>query len=194
MSLGSRVVWKGLWALLLPGFCAAAALDPRVSVSVDAASGSKSWAYQGNGIGLELVQVPPDYIRASYMARGLPPAIIEQVAGRCVFGTIVRNISDQPLSYRVADWRYTNERGQILPIKTKTEWLRQWHTMGVRFSWSILADAPTFAVGDWIQGYTTMAEPHGSRVSLDVVWSIDEKRYHQQFSNLECAAAGGSDE
>ncbi len=51
--------------------------------------------------------------------------------------------------------------------------------MGVRFSWSILADDPTFAVGDWIQGFTTMAEPHGSRVSLKVVWSIEGKRYEK---------------
>ena len=65
--------------------------------------------------------------------------------------------------------------------------------MGVRFSWSILADDPTFAVGDWIQGFTTIAVPHGSRVSLKVVWSIEGTRYEQVLPDLECAAAPETD-
>ena len=51
-------------------------------------------------------------------------------------GTIVRNISDAALSYRVADWRYRDADGAEHPIKTKSEWLEEWHGMGVRFSGS----------------------------------------------------------
>ena len=174
--------------------CGVQAVDNPVGMSTDGDSGIKSWKYEGNGIGLEFVQVPPDYIRASYSARGLPRSISEAVAGRCVFGTIIRNLSDQPLSYRVADWHYVNADGATVPIKTKSEWLREWHDMGVRFSWSILADDPTFAVGDWIQGFTTMAEPHGSQLSLTVRWSIEEKPYERIFSNLQCAPAANPDE
>lgn len=155
----------------------------------DPQSGARSWKFEGDGLGIELLQVPPDFIRASYSARGLPASVSEAVATRCVFGTIVRNISDRPLSYRVADWRYMTADGVERPIKTKSEWLEEWHGMGVRFSWSILADDPTFAVGDWIQGFTTMAEPHGSRLSLKVVWSIEGTRYEKILPDLECAAA-----
>ena len=177
--------------------CAACTLQPaaaaadEVRVSADPDTGMKSWKYTGNGLDIELLQVPPDFIRASYSARGLPATVSEAVATRCVFGTIVRNIADRPLSYRVADWRYIKADGVELPIKTKSEWLQEWHGMGVRFSWSILADDPTFAVGDWIQGFTTIAEPHGSRLSLKVVWSIEGKRYEKVLSNLECAPAPG---
>jgi len=163
-------------------------------VSVEAASGLKHWKFEGDGLGIELIQVPPDFIRASYAARGLPKSVIEAVATRCVFGTIVRNLADQPLSYRVADWRYTTAAGIERPIKTKSEWLAEWHAMGVRFSWSILADDPTFAVGDWIQGFTTMAEPHGSRLSLEVVWSIGGIRHAKVLQDLECAAAPTMDD
>jgi len=162
-------------------------------MSTDPETGVKSWKFTSDGLDIELVQVPPDFIRASYSARGLPASVSEAVATRCVFGTIVRNVSDKPLSYQVADWRYMKADGVELPIKTKSEWLEEWHAMGVRFSWSILADSPTFAVGDWIQGFTTLAAPHGSRVSLKIVWSIEGKRYAKVLPNLACAPAPEDD-
>ena len=171
-------------ALIVTG---AARAGDKVATSVDAETGLKSWKWEGNGLGIELIQVPPDFIRASYARRGLPDTVIEAVATRCVFGTIIRNISEWPLSYRVADWRYTTDAGMEKPIKTKSEWLEEWRAMGVRFSWSILADDPTFAVGDWIQGFTTMAEPHASRLDLKVVWSIEGESYEKILSGLECA-------
>jgi len=160
-----------------------------VQLSTDVQTGLKSWSWKDEGLAIELLQVPPDFIRASYARRGLPEPIREAVASRCVFGTIIRNLSDQPLQYRVADWRYTPAGGMERRIKTKTEWLDEWHGMGVRFSWSILADDPTFAKGDWIQGFTTMAEPHGSRLDLKVVWHIEGKRYEKVLAGLECAPA-----
>ena len=176
-----------LFPVVLVTSAFATAGDAGVSTRTDPQTGLKSWQYQGDGLAIELLQLPPDFIRASYSARGLPDSVTEAVATRCVFGTIVRNISDAPLSYRVADWRYRGPDGAEHPIKTKSEWLEEWHGMGVRFSWSILADDPTFAVGDWIQGFTTMPVTHGSRVALTVVWSVNGVRYAKTLPDLECA-------
>ncbi|MCB1723565.1 MAG: hypothetical protein KDJ39_07710 [Gammaproteobacteria bacterium] len=173
---------------LLAVFGAAGGADDVVSTT-DPDTGLKNWRFEGDGLAIELVQVPPDFIRASYARRGLPVSIIEAVATRCVFGTIVRNVALAPLSYRVADWRYTAADGREHAIKTKSEWLREWRDMGVRFSWSILADDSTFAVGDWIQGFTTMPEPHGSRLALKVVWSVEGKHHEKILQDLECAPA-----
>jgi len=179
-----------MWLLLLVVSSAAnASSNAAVQQRTDAQTGLKSWSWEGRGLAIELVQVPPDFIRASYARRGLPESIREAVATRCVFGTIIRNLSDQPLHYRVADWRYLLDDGVERPIKTKTEWLEEWHAMGVRFSWSILADDPTFSKGDWIQGFTTMAEPHGSRLDLKLVWQIENERYEKILAGLECAPA-----
>lgn len=175
--------------LAMSGVSSGLAGQDGVTLSAEAGTGLKHWKITEHGLDLELIQVPPDFIRASYAARGLPPVVSEAVATRCVFGTIVRNISDSALSYRVADWRQVQTDGTELPIKTKSEWLEEWHGMGVRFSWSILADDPTFAVGDWIQGFTTLVAAHGSRVALKVVWTIEGKRYARVLSNLECAPA-----
>lgn len=166
-----------------------AAAQTAVSVDVDPATGLKSWQWQGNGLDIELVQVPPDFIRASYAARGLPEAVREAVASRCVFGTIVRNLAESPLQYRVADWHYVDSSGARHPIKTKSEWLAEWHGMGVRFSWSILADDVTFSKGDWIQGFTVLNVPHGSPVSLKIVWFTDGKRHEKILPDMECAPA-----
>jgi len=189
MLLWSRSVRRGLlgagWVLSTAAWCA----GDGVSVTADPQTGLKSWQYEGDGLAIELVQVPPDFIRASYSVRGLPETVTEAVATRCVFGTIVRNLAQRPLAYRVADWRYTTGDGVERPIKTKSEWLEEWRGMGVRFSWSILADEPTFAIGDWIQGFTTMPEPHGSRLSLKVVWTIDGERHEKVLPDLECAPA-----
>ncbi len=160
-----------------------------VATSTDAATGLRSWRFAGHGFAIELLQVPPDFVRASYARRGLPDSVIEAVATGCVFGTIVRNTSTGPIAYRVAEWRYVDADGVEHPIKTKSEWLREWHAMGVRFSWTMLADAPTFGVGDWIQGFTTMPEPHGSRLGLKVVWNVEGQRYEQLLPDLECAPA-----
>ena len=186
--------WRLVAGLALYGVLALPLAAADVTLSEDPDTGLQSWKYSGDGLEVELIQVPPDFIRASYSARGLPASVSEAVASRCVFGTIVRNVSDRPLSYRVADWRYMRGDGVERPIKTKSEWLQEWHGMGVRFSWSILADDPTFAVGDWIQGFTTMAEPHGSMLDLRLVWSIDGKRYEKIIKNLQCAPAPSSDE
>lgn len=156
---------------------------------VNSDTGLKSWQFQSEHISIEFLQVPPDFIRASYAARGLPEELIESVATQCVFGSIVRNLSDQPLSYRVADWRYLSADAVERKIKTKTQWLEQWQDMGIRFSWSILADDVTFSKGDWIQGFTTLSEPHGSRIDLKVVWSVAGKRYEKILPKLECAPA-----
>lgn len=161
--------------------------EGEVVAGVDPDTGLKSWQFEGEGLSIEFLQVPPDFIRASYAARGLPEELIESVATQCVFGSIVRNLSDQPLSYRVADWRYLTSDAVEHKIKTKTQWLEQWHAMGVRFSWSMLADDVTFSEGDWIQGFTTIPEPHGSRIGLKVVWTIAGKHHENILPGLDCA-------
>ncbi len=165
------------------------AVEGEVNARVDPHTGLKSWQFEGEGLAIEFLQVPPDFIRASYAARGLPKEVIESVATQCVFGSIVRNLSDQPLSYRVADWRYLTHDAVEHKIKTKTQWLEQWHGIGVRFSWSILADDVTFSEGDWIQGFTTIAEPHGSRLGLKIVWTIAGESHEKILPDLECAPA-----
>ena len=176
-------------ALLLPALATSAELAAKVETFTDDASGLLSWKAQHPGFSLQFIQLLPNYIRAIYSARGLPDDVVELMAGYCVFGTIIKNESDQPLSYRVADWQYVTADGQKHPIKTKSEWLKEWQERGVAFRWSLLPDTQTFAPGDWSQGFTTLPLPPDTLVTLHYNWILQGNRYEGTFENLRCAPA-----
>ncbi len=152
-------------------------------------TGLLSWQVRGPGFSMQLLQVLPDYVRATYSARGLPPDIVETIAGYCVFGTIVTNDSKQRVSYRVADWRYITADGQAHPVKTKTQWVNEWKDQGVAFRWSILPDDQTFEAGDWSQGFTTLPLSPGSVVDLVYSWRYQGETHEGKLEGLRCAPA-----
>ena len=92
-----------------------------VQQHTDPDTGLLFWQIRELGFGMQLLQVLPDYVRATYSARGLLFDVVETVVGYCVFGTIVINDSQQQLLYRVADWRYVTKDGKSHPLKTKTQ-------------------------------------------------------------------------
>jgi len=56
-----------------------------VQQHTDPDTGLLSWQIREPGFGIQLLQVLPDYVRATYSARGLPPDVVETVAAYCVF-------------------------------------------------------------------------------------------------------------
>ncbi len=152
-------------------------------------SGLLSWKAQYPGFSLQFIQLLPDFVRAVYSARGLPKKAVELMAGYCIFGTIIQNKSDHTLSYRVADWHYVTQDGQSHPVKTKTQWLKEWRAMGVKFHFSLLPDAQTFAPGDWSQGFTTLALPPDTPVVLYYSWTLQGKKHEDVIKDMRCAPA-----
>lgn len=158
-----------------------------VMTSTDEVSGLVSWKARHPGFSLQFIQLLPDYVRAVYSARGLPPDVVEMMAGYCVFGTIIKNESGKQLAYRVADWRYITEDGQSHPVKTKSQWLKDWQDMGVAFRWSLLPDDQVFAPGDWGQGFTTVSLAPDTVFKLKYRWTQDGEIHEGIFENLRCA-------
>ncbi|MEN8206216.1 MAG: hypothetical protein ABFS24_09410 [Pseudomonadota bacterium] len=175
--------FAGAW-LLLPAIVYSASVE---RVSPD--TGLSSWKSEGDALEFKLVQVLPDYVRAVYAARGLPKAVVNKVSSYCVFGTILHNRTDRPLSYRVADWRYITADGVSHRIRTKSEWVSEWRDMGIAFRWSMLPDDQTFEVGDWGQGFTTIALEPGSRFALEYSWTQDGRTVTRTIKEVRCAPA-----
>lgn len=153
----------------------------------DPDTGLFSWQRQESGFSMRLIQLLPDYVAAVYGARGLPPAVVDIMAGYCVFGTIVRNESPHPVSYRVADWRYITDDGKEHPIKTRTDWISEWRDMGVAFRWTVLPDNQSLGPGDWNQGFTTVSLPPGSTFNLVYFWRYQGEIREAILEGLSCA-------
>jgi hypothetical protein len=150
-------------------------------------SGLYSWVAESEGFSIELIQLLPDFVRAIYMAHDFPGAEVDEIASYCVFGTIIKNTSQQQLDYDVGNWYYTDKHGNNHPVKTKTQWLEQWRKAGVTFSWTLLPDKGTFYQGDWQQGFTTIKLPRDSEFSLTYKWSINGIEHTDIFEGLRCA-------
>ena len=158
-----------------------------VKVHKNENTGLLTWTVKDNGFQIELLQLLPDFIRAIYAKHHFPKDEIERAASYCIFGTILKNTSDQQMSYRVADWRYQTSDGKQYPVKTKTQWLEEWRNAGVTFSWTLLPDEGEFSVGDWQQGFTTIQLPRNTEFDMIFKWQLDGVEHTGTLENLKCA-------
>ncbi len=179
----------GVIIILLTGLLTTCCIANTVSVEKNKASGLLKWKVKDKGFSLELIQLIPDFVRAVYSKHQLPKKEVERIAGYCVFGSILRNTSSQQMSYRVADWRYRTKDGIEHPVKTKTQWLKEWKKSGIAFSWTLLADRGVFNVGDWIQGFTTIKLPRNTEFDLIYSWKLDGVAHSGTIKNIRCAPA-----
>ena len=168
--------------LLASGACAT-----ETSVYKNETTGLLTWTVNDEGFKIELIQLIPDFVRAIYAKHHFPKDEVERAASYCVFGTILKNTSNQHLSYRVSDWRYQTEDGRQHPVKTKTQWLEEWRKAGIKFSWTLLPDVGEFSVGDWQQGFTTIKLPRETRFDLIYKWQLDGKPHTGVIKNVRCA-------
>ena len=77
-----------------------------VTIHKNESSGLLTWTAEDTGFSIELIQLLPDFIRAIYAKHNFPAEEVERAASYCMFGTILKNTSEQHLSYRVKDWSY----------------------------------------------------------------------------------------
>ncbi len=159
----------------------------KVSIHKNEQSGLLTWTSDDDGFSIELIQLIPDFIRAIYAKHNFPEEEVERAASYCMFGTIIKNTSNQHLSYRVSNWRYQTKDGKKHPVKTKSQWLDEWKKAGILFSWTLLPDAGEFAVGDWQQGFTTIKLPRETEFDLIYKWSLDGVGHTGVLKNLKCA-------
>jgi hypothetical protein len=175
---------------LLLSLAAASWADDTI-ITTNPETGLKTWKKSDRGFSLELVQLLPEFVQATYASRDLPPAIYASMHGYCIFGTIARNETSAPLSYRVAEWRYITVDGKQHRLRTKSEWIATWKKLGADFSYSILPDDMTFDEGDWAQGFTTPRIAPGTRFDLIYVWRQHGKTYTGKLENLFCPSGSG---
>jgi hypothetical protein len=163
-----------------------------VTIHKNENSGLLTWTADDDGFRIELIQLLPDFVRAIYAKHNFTKTEVERIAAYCVFGTILKNTSDQHLSYRVSDWRYRiaddeTPSDKTWPVKTKTQWIDEWRKAGILFSWTLLPDIGEFAVGDWQQGFTTIKVPRDKPFDLIYTWQLDGVKHEGILKNISCS-------
>ena len=182
-----KLVLGSLLAISIVMVLVTGAVASETKVHKNKNTGLLTWTLNDKGFQIELIQLLPDFIRAIYAKHNFPKSEIEHAASYCVFGTILKNTSDQQLSYRVADWRYQTSDGKPHPVKTKTQWLEEWRKAGVTFSWTLLPDVGEFSVGDWQQGFTTIKLPRNTEFDMIFKWQLDGVEHTATLENVICA-------
>lgn len=150
------------------------------------------WKTVSHGFSLEMVQVKADYVRAVFLARGLPADVVEKISQYCVFGNIIRNQSNAQIVARLSDWRAVTRDGVKHKLKLKSAWTKEWSKKGIAFRWLILSEDQSFDAGDWIQGFSTVALKPGQQFDLHYSWKLQGKTYSNKFKGVTCAPASKS--
>lgn len=176
-----------------PGGLSAATL----TTGIDEQAQLPYWEIRDEGMSLRLVQRMPDQSRAFFLARGFSAEEVEQVAGRCVFQTIFRNISHEaqpaPLHYRQQDWTVQHQ-DRDASILTREDWARLWERQEaapaarIAFQWALLPAEQTYEAGDYNWGMTMIDLPPGSRFKLGVSWEQFGETRTFLIEDLQCAS------
>ena len=158
------------------------------SPSVAAPSPLGSWRSHGQPLRIVLIALSPENVRAFYDRVAYPKTAIDSIVDTCVFGTVLRNVSTRALSYDIARWRAVTPDGASHTLLTKNDWLRRWAAAGVTADWSLLPPAQRLDIGDWGQGFTTVALPRHARFDLVYSWSQHGTIRQARISGIRCAA------
>jgi hypothetical protein len=158
-----------------------------VSVHKNELSGLLTWTSEDDGFSIELIQLLPDFVHAVYAKHDFPQSEIDRINTYCVFGSILKNTSQQRLTYKVSEWSYIDQQGKTHPVKTKSQWLEEWKKAGITFSWTLLPDDVVFEEGDWQQGFTTIKLPRESHFDLIYRWTLDGVAHSGTLKDLSCA-------
>ena len=98
----NKIVTINLFVLSVMIIAVTETAASEVKVHKNENSGLLTWTVKDDGFQIELLQLLPDFIRAIYAKHDFPEDEIERAASYCIFGTILKNTSDQQMSYRVA--------------------------------------------------------------------------------------------
>jgi hypothetical protein len=192
-AMNGRCVPHLLLLILSPGLLAATTLDK----GVDEQAQLPYWELRDEGMSLRLVQRLPDQSRAFFLARGFNAEQVEEVAGRCVFQTVYRNLSHEaqpsPLHYRQRDWVIHHPQHEA-SILTREDWAVLWEARDapsaarIAFQWALLPPEQTYEPGDYNWGMTMIDLSPGTRFDLEVRWEQFGASRSAVIEDLQCAS------
>jgi len=167
-----------------------------VARSVDGKTGLAKWSFTAGDVEIELIQRLPDQTRGFFQARNFPADVADEIAGNCIFQTIIRNRSasgaGRPVAIDLETWRIRHEHAEG-GVKLKESWLASWPEATVSqaarlaFQWALFPTRQEFLPGDYNWGMTAYGLPAGSVFDLLVVWKSGGVEDSGWIRGIECA-------
>lgn len=162
----------------------------------DPETGLRSWRLAEGILELELIQRLPDQTRAFFLARDFSAEIADEIAGSCIFQTIIRNTGRRDDGARLAidqtQWRVIRD-DTAGGIRLKEPWLASWppaaasQASRLAFRWALFPTRQEFLPGDYNWGMTAFGPPPGAVFDLEVVWRADSVVQSSRIKAIECA-------
>lgn len=167
-----------------------AAAEP---VRRDPDTGAVTWEVRAEGVVLSVTQLLPDQVLAFYKNRGFAADVAADLAGTCLFMTVLRNeTAPGQIAFRLADWTF-RQGDQTRPLPTMEHWLEQWERRGVSasarlaFRWAQFPPEQHYAPGEWNQGMLATGLPPGSRFDLIARWQSAGQTHTARIDDVHCS-------
>lgn len=171
----------------------AAGSDYRGEAYQDERTGLDAWRWRGERFSLSLIQRLPDQTRAFFLARGFSREAVDELAGQCLFQTLMGNRGSQgTIEVDLRDWRF-RAKGREGKLTLKEDWLRRWEARGesmparVAFRWSFYPTEQRFEPDDWNMGMTSYPVPPGTVIDVHFQWREDGEVRRGILAGVRCA-------
>lgn len=184
-----------LCLLFLPALLALPGLTTAQAQSLKLKTPLLKW--QENGLTLELQAVPPDLVRAFFLARGFDKANADLIAGQgCIFRSSIGNSATKAnapaVSIDLKNW-HVLAGDKITAPRPREAWEDFWQKKKIpdraktAFYWALMPTKQTWQPGDYNWGMISFALPAGTKFDLEISWQRVGKPHKHLFKNLECA-------
>ncbi len=163
------------------------------------ASGLQGWVIREGAIEIQLNPLTQDQVRGFYLGRGFSNDIANDIAKRCVYQGIVRNISSEGnranLFVDLTAWRVSDLRGKA-KLKDKRDWMDHWKAQGaddtalLAFRWATLPSQQNFdQSGDYGWGMIVFGDRTVENFSVMTEWQHNNEIKQQWVKDLYCPQA-----
>lgn len=178
--------------IVLSTFTISAESDTQVSV--DDASGVKTWETSANGAHFMMRQILPDQLMGFYLSRGFEKSQIKSYTESCVFMAVVRNDTvANGLHFKRENIRVTSNN-QSHHLTSVDDWKKQLKEVDskqsamIAFRWAQFPIDQVFEPGgDWNQGMISVGLKPEQRFNINLSWNANNKIHEIQLEDVECA-------
>jgi hypothetical protein len=154
--------------------------------------------FKNSDIRLGVYPRTPSQMAAFYEGRGFPKEAIKATTDYCFITIGIRNTGKQKIWLDLANWRFYNEKGEILR-KGREQWKQTWETLKVplskqaTFNWTTLPEKRDLHIDEPVGGNVTLS-PTYVPFTIEAIFATGEDKKGKplviKINNIRCLKNG----